>query len=135
MITIFLVCAGRNVEMVLTKYILIVIKLMIPWCSTLTKVLNKILVMILIICLNLIYSLGVIMIILLIKILNTISQLCHCISILVPFLVIVMRNNTRKTPVDNNLFAFCNWNLNSISKHNFGRLNLLEAHNSLFNIL
>ena len=32
-----------------------------------------------------------------------------------------------------NVITFCNWNLNSITKDNFGRLNLLEAHNSLFN--
>ena len=65
------------------------------------------------------------MILLLIKILNTISQLCH--------LVIVMSNDTESNPGDNNLFTFCNWNLNSLTKDNFGRLNLLEAHNSLFN--
>ena len=89
--------------------------------------------MILIMCLNLTYSLVVIMIILLIKILNTISQLCHFIPIWVPFLVIVISNDTERNPGDNNLFTFCNWNLNSLTKDNFGRLNLLEAHNSLFN--
>ena len=31
-IAIFLVCDGRYVVMVLTKYFIIVIKLMIPWC-------------------------------------------------------------------------------------------------------
>ena len=78
-------------------------------------------------CLNLTYSCGLIMTILLIKILNTISQLCHFIPIWVPFLVIVM---TERNPGDNNLFTFCSWNLNSLTKDNFGRLNLLD---SLFN--
>ena len=31
------------------------------------------------------------------------------------------------------LFSFCNWNLNSLSKANFNRISILEAHNSLFN--
>merc|ERR1712148_10119 len=29
--------------------------------------------------------------------------------------------------------SFCNWNLNSLSKNNFYRITLLEAHNSIFN--
>ena len=48
-------------------------------------------------------------------------------------MVIVISNDTERNPGDNNLFTFCNWNLNSLTKDNFGRLNLLEAHNSLFN--
>ena len=40
-IAIFLVCDGRIVVMVLTKYFIIVIKLMIPWYSILTKILKK----------------------------------------------------------------------------------------------
>ena len=132
-IAIFLVCDGRIVVMVLTKYFIIVIKLMIPWYSILTKILKELIFMILMMCLYLAYSFGVIMTILLIQILNTISQLCHFIPIWVPFLVIVMSNDTERNPGDNNLFTFCNWNLNSLTKDNFGRLNLLEAHNSLFN--
>ena len=30
-------------------------------------------------------------------------------------------------------FSFCNWNLNTLSKDNFSRISLLEAHNTLFN--
>ena len=40
-IAIFLICDGRIVVMVLTKYFIIVIKLMIPWYSILTKILKK----------------------------------------------------------------------------------------------
>ena len=112
-IAIFLVCDGRIVVMVLTKYFIIVIKLMIPWYSILTKILKELIFMILMMCLYLTYSFGVIMTILLIQILNTISQLCHFIPIWVPFLVIVMSNDTERNPGDNNLFTFCNWNLNS----------------------
>ena len=132
-IAIFQVCDGRIVVMALIKYFINVIKLMIPWYSILTKIPKKLIFVILIMYLNLTYSSGVIMTILLIKILNTISQLCHFIPIWVPFLVIVMSNDTERNPGDNNLFTFCNWNLNSLTKDNFGRLNLLEAHNSLFN--
>ena len=125
---IFLVCDGR-----ITKYFIIVIKLVIPWYSILTKILNKLIFMILIICFDLTYSFGVIMTILLIQILNTISQLCHFIPIWVPFLVIVMSNDIERNPGDNDLFTFCNWNLNFLNEDNFGRLDLLKEHNSLFN--
>ena len=33
----------------------------------------------------------------------------------------------------NNYFNFCSWNLNSLAKDDFSRVQLLEAHNSLFN--
>ena len=55
-IAIFLLCDGWNVVMVLTKYFIIVIQLMIPWYSILTKILKKLIFMILIMCLNLTYS-------------------------------------------------------------------------------
>ena len=29
-------------------------------------------------------------------------------------------------------FSFCNWNLNTLSKDNFNRIAILEAHNSIF---
>ena len=29
--------------------------------------------------------------------------------------------------------GFCNWNLNTLSKDNFNRISLLEAHNTIFN--
>ena len=44
-----------------------------------------------------------------------------------------MSNDAERNPGDNDLFTFCNWNLNSLTKDNFGRLDLLVAHNSLFN--
>ena len=33
----------------------------------------------------------------------------------------------------NGFFSFCNWNLNTLSKDNFNRISLLEAHNTIFN--
>ena len=33
----------------------------------------------------------------------------------------------------NSFFSFCNWNLNTLSKDNFYRISLIEAHNSIFN--
>ena len=33
----------------------------------------------------------------------------------------------------NSFFTFCNWNLNSLAKDDFYRIELLEAHNSLHN--
>ena len=32
----------------------------------------------------------------------------------------------------NGFFSFCNWNLNTLSKDNFNRISILEAHNSIF---
>ena len=128
-----LLCDGRNVIISITKSLPIIIQLMLPCCSILTKKCYKLIFMFLILCLNLTYSLGVIKIIQLIKILNTITQLCHFIPFWVPFLLIIMSNDTERNPGDNKLFTFCNWNLNSLTKDNFIRLNLLEAHNSLFN--
>ena len=122
-----LLCDGRNVIISITKSLPIIIQLILPCCTILTKKCFKLIFMFLILCLNLTYSLGVIKIIQLIKILNTISQLCHFIPFWVPFLLI------ERDPGDNKLFTFCNLNLNSLTKGNFIRLNLLEAHNSLFN--
>ena len=122
-----LLCDGRNVIISITKSLPIIIQLMLPCCSILTKKCYKLIFMFLILCLNLTYTLGVIKIIQLIIILNTISQLCHFIPFWVPFLLIVMRNDTERNPGNNNLLTFCNWNLNSLTKDNFIRLNLLEA--------
>ena len=44
-----------------------------------------------------------------------------------------MSNDIERNLGDNNLFTFCNWNLHSLTTDNFGRLYILEAHNSLFN--
>ena len=51
------------------------------------------------------------------------------------FLKILLSHDIEKNPGDfiNGFFNFCNWNVNSLSKDNFHRLQLLEAHNSIFN--
>ena len=101
-----LLCDGRNVIISITKSLPIIIQLMLPCCSILTKKCYKLIFMFLILCLNLTYTLGVIKIIQLIIILNTISQLCHFIPFWVPFLLIVMRIDTERNPGDNNLLTF-----------------------------
>ena len=44
--------------------------------------------------------------------------------------------NPGPTSVDQNFsssfLSFCNWNLNTLSKNNFSRISLLEAHNTIF---
>ena len=34
---------------------------------------------------------------------------------------------------ENGYLSFCTWNINSLAKDNFNRINMLEAHNSIFN--
>ena len=54
----------------------------------------------------------------------------------VPFLLILLANDIELNPgplYHENFFTFMNWNLNSIVKNNFERVQLIEAHNSLFN--
>ena len=45
-----------------------------------------------------------------------------------------MSNDVELNPGDfkNAFLSFCNWNINSLAKDNFQRVQLLEAHNSLF---
>ena len=53
-----------------------------------------------------------------------------------PFLLIKLSNDVHLNPgppFQNNYFTFMSWNLNSLSKDNFQRVRLIEAHNSLFN--
>ena len=47
---------------------------------------------------------------------------------------IILSNDVEKNPGDimNGLFTFCNWNLNSLAKNNFYRVELIEADNSIF---
>ena len=48
----------------------------------------------------------------------------------------MLSNDVELNPGDNhhgNLFSFMNWNLNSLPKNNFERIQLIEAHNSIFN--
>ena len=54
----------------------------------------------------------------------------------VPLLLILLANDVELNPgplYHENFFTFMNWNLNSIVKNNFERVQLIEAHNSLFN--
>ena len=56
-------------------------------------------------------------------------------AIWVGFLKIFLSNDIETNPGDftNSFFTFCNWNINSIAKDNFQRVQLLEAHNSIHN--
>ena len=51
------------------------------------------------------------------------------------FLKILLSHDFELNPGDfiNGFFNFCNWNVNSLSKDNFHRVQLLEAHNSDYN--
>ena len=54
----------------------------------------------------------------------------------VPLILILLANDIELNPgppYHENFFTFMNWNLNSIVKNNFERVQLIEAHNSLFN--
>ena len=56
----------------------------------------------------------------------------------VPFLLILLSNDIQLNPgsqpnLQNNYLNFMNWNLNSLTKDNFHRVDLIEAHNSTFN--
>ena len=59
----------------------------------------------------------------------------HTFLLWVTLLTILLSNDVEKNPGDfiNGFFSFCNWNLNSLSKDDFYRVQLLEAHNSIFN--
>ena len=50
------------------------------------------------------------------------------------FLKILLSNDVEKNPGDfkNGFFNFCNWNFNSLTKDNFQRSKILEAHDSIF---
>ena len=53
-----------------------------------------------------------------------------------PGLLILLSNDTEKNPgpqYENCFFNFMTWNLNSLVKNNFERVQLIEAHNVLFN--
>ena len=42
------------------------------------------------------------------------------------------RIQDREMSISSGFFSFCNWNLNTLSKDNFNRVSLLEAHNAIF---
>ena len=51
--------------------------------------------------------------------------------------LILMLNDIHLNPgpipnLRNNCLKFMNWNLNSLTKDNFHRVDLIEAHNSIF---
>ena len=50
-------------------------------------------------------------------------------------IIILLSNDVEKNPGDftNGFFSFCNWNLNSLAKDDFYCVQLLEAHNAIFN--
>ena len=55
-----------------------------------------------------------------------------------PILLILISNDIHLNPgpqshFQNNFFNFMNWNLNSLTKDNFHRVDLIEAQNSIFN--
>ena len=63
-------------------------------------------------------------------------QLTKKIPPWVPLLLILLANDIELNPgprYHENFFTFMNWNLNSIVKNDFERVQLIEAHNSLFN--
>ena len=50
-------------------------------------------------------------------------------------ILIQLSNDVQLNPgphFQNNFFNFMSWNVNSLAKDNFQRVNLIEAHNSLF---
>ena len=60
-----------------------------------------------------------------------------CVPYWLPILLILISNDIHLNPgpstyLQNN-FNFMNWNLNSLTKDNFHRVHLIEAHNSMFN--
>ena len=53
-----------------------------------------------------------------------------------PIFLILISNDIELHPghsYRNNIFKFMSWNLNSLAKNNFERLDLIEAHNNIFN--
>ena len=53
-----------------------------------------------------------------------------------PIILIILSNDINLNPgsnFQNNSFNFMTWNVNSLAKDNFQRVNLIEAHNSIFN--
>ena len=53
-----------------------------------------------------------------------------------PGFLIILANDIHVNPgphYQNNFFTFMTWNVNSLAKNDFERVQLIEAHNSLFN--
>ena len=67
-----------------------------------------------------------------------ISQPYDCFALWYILLRIYLSKDIHKNPgpyseFSSSFFTFCNWNLNSLSKDDFYRIHLLEAHNTNFN--
>ena len=62
-------------------------------------------------------------------------------TIWIPFLLLILSNDIEVNPgpmarannFDSGFLSFCNWNLNTLSKEDFYRITLLEAHNTVHN--
>ena len=52
----------------------------------------------------------------------------------ISILILILSNDIEPNPGDfrNGFLTFCNWNINSLSKNNFERIPLLDAHNSAY---
>ena len=63
------------------------------------------------------------------------TQLVTLILDIASRISLILANDVEINPGDfcSSFFSFCNWNVNSLAKDNFQRVQLLEAHNSLFN--
>ena len=70
-------------------------------------------------------------IILCINFLNLMFFMLESIPSWIVFIKIYLSGDVELNPGDNH-FTFLNWNLNSITKDNFDRAQLLEAHNSIY---
>ena len=56
-----------------------------------------------------------------------ISVFCNINTMWLPFFITISSNDFQ-----NGFFTIMNWDLNSLSKHNFQRVHLIEAHNAIF---
>ena len=68
----------------------------------------------------------------------TCSLISRKVPVWVSLLLVLLSNDIEMNPgpghsYRENFFTFMNWNLNSLSKDNFQRVQAIEAHNSLFN--
>ena len=73
--------------------------------------------------------------ILCLMIIHTWCSLCTECSLWVQILLTMLSNDIELNPGPefHENFSFMNWNLNSLAKNNFERVQLIEAHNSIFN--
>ena len=64
------------------------------------------------------------------------SSRIHHASNWLPIILIIMSNDIKLNPgphFHNSFFSFMSWNLNSLTKDDFKRVHVLEAHNTLLN--